>query len=108
VIKVEALPGPAPGSSSALPAESGAGASEGNGKNGNSGPGDAQGRARRNPKEEVADRVPLIKRALDVFGATIKNVDEGFGAEPSPSEAPVTAAEPESWDGAEGVIEEEG
>jgi hypothetical protein len=34
--------------------------------------------ARRSPKEE-AQTVPLVKRALDVLGAAITRVDEGFG-----------------------------
>ena len=33
---------------------------------------------RRNPREE-AEKVPLVKRALEVLGASIQRVDEGFG-----------------------------
>jgi DNA polymerase-3 subunit gamma/tau len=35
-------------------------------------------RPRTNPKEE-AEKVPLIRRAVDVLGATIHRVEEGFG-----------------------------
>ena len=35
-------------------------------------------RDRRSAKEE-AEKVPLVKRALDVLGATIQRVDDGFG-----------------------------
>ncbi len=34
------------------------------------------------PKEE-AEKVPLVKRSLDLLGATIQRVDEGFAQEPS-------------------------
>jgi hypothetical protein len=36
---------------------------------------------RRSAREE-AEKVPLVKRALEVFGATVQRVDEGFGAVP--------------------------
>ena len=36
------------------------------------------GRPRRAPKDE-AEKVPLVKRALDVLGASIQRVEEGFG-----------------------------
>jgi hypothetical protein len=36
---------------------------------------------KRNPKED-AEKVPLIKRALEVFGTTVHRVDEGFGSPP--------------------------
>jgi DNA polymerase-3 subunit gamma/tau len=45
---------------------------------------------RRNPREE-AEKEPLIKRALDVLGATIVRVDEGF--EGTPTERRPTPAE---------------
>ena len=48
--------------------------------------------ARRNAREE-AEKLPLVKRAVDVLGATLQRVDEGFGVLPSvptnPEEAPV-------------------
>jgi DNA polymerase-3 subunit gamma/tau len=52
---------------------------------------------RRNPREE-AEQLPLIKRAMDVLGASIQRVEEGFGAvsdvHPLGREAP-GAGEPE-------------
>jgi hypothetical protein len=36
------------------------------------------GRARPGAKEE-AEKLPLIRRAVEVLGATIQRVDEGFG-----------------------------
>jgi DNA polymerase-3 subunit gamma/tau len=53
--------------------------------NGNLPPGDAQTPARRTAREEVLERVPLVRRAVDVFGAAIQRVDEGFGTEVSGS-----------------------
>jgi hypothetical protein len=38
-------------------------------------------RSKRSPKEE-AEKVPLVKRALDVLGATVHKADEGFGTPP--------------------------
>jgi DNA polymerase-3 subunit gamma/tau len=38
-------------------------------------------RPRSNPREE-AEKLPLIKRAMEVLGATIQRVEEGFGAAP--------------------------
>jgi DNA polymerase-3 subunit gamma/tau len=47
---------------------------------------------RRNPREE-AEKVPLVKRALDVLGASFQRVDEGFGLmyadRPGPIDAPM-------------------
>jgi DNA polymerase-3 subunit gamma/tau len=40
------------------------------------------GSAKRNPREE-AEKLPLIKRAMDVLGASIHRVEEGFGATPA-------------------------
>jgi hypothetical protein len=37
---------------------------------------------RRNAREG-AEKLPLIKRALDVLGASFQRVDEGFGVLPS-------------------------
>jgi hypothetical protein len=45
---------------------------------------------RRSPREE-AEKVPLVKRALEVFGATVQRVDEGFGALPGTSAIPADA-----------------
>jgi hypothetical protein len=57
--------------------------------NGSVPPGDAQARARRSAKEDVLERVPLIRRAVDVFGAAIQRVDDGFGTQtPGFSEQP--------------------
>jgi DNA polymerase-3 subunit gamma/tau len=57
--------------------------------NGSIPPGDAQARARRSVKEDVMDRVPLVRRAVDVFGAAIQRVDDGFGTQtPGFSEQP--------------------
>jgi DNA polymerase III subunit gamma/tau len=39
---------------------------------------------RRNAREE-AEKMPLIKRALDVLGASVQRVDEGFGVLPNVS-----------------------
>jgi hypothetical protein len=52
-------------------------------------PGETPARVRRNPKED-AEKAPLVKRALEVLGAQIVRVDEGFGAPPaaSPDRAP--------------------
>jgi hypothetical protein len=36
-------------------------------------------RPRRNPKEE-AEKLPLVKRAVEVLGATIQRVDDNFGS----------------------------
>jgi hypothetical protein len=45
-------------------------------------------RPRRSPKEE-AEKVPLVKRALEVFGAAISRVDDAFGtAVPAEREGP--------------------
>lgn len=44
------------------------------------GEGDGKPHPRRGAKEE-AEKVPLVRRALDVLGATIQRVDEGFGAD---------------------------
>jgi DNA polymerase-3 subunit gamma/tau len=44
-------------------------------------------RPRRPPKEE-AEKVPLVKRALDVLGAGITRIDDGFGTAPPPREGP--------------------
>jgi DNA polymerase-3 subunit gamma/tau len=48
--------------------------------------------ARRNPREE-AEKLPLVKRALDILGASFQRVDEGFGVisgdRPSPNDAPI-------------------
>jgi DNA polymerase-3 subunit gamma/tau len=41
----------------------------------------AKNGARRNAREE-AEKLPLVKRALDVMGASLQRVDEGFGALP--------------------------
>jgi len=41
-------------------------------------------RTRRNAREE-AEKVPLVKRALEVLGATLQRVDEGFGITPAAS-----------------------
>jgi hypothetical protein len=49
-------------------------------------------RARRNAREE-AEKLPLIRRALDVLGATITRVDEGFGEAPPRREAGTEEAE---------------
>jgi DNA polymerase-3 subunit gamma/tau len=50
-------------------------------------------RSRRSPKEE-AEKVPLVKRALDVLGGTISRVDEAFGtAAPADQEKPPGTAE---------------
>ena len=38
--------------------------------------------ARRNLREE-AEKLPLIKRAIEVLGASVQRVDEGFGALPA-------------------------
>jgi DNA polymerase-3 subunit gamma/tau len=50
-----------------------------------SGPGDGAStpppRPRRNSKEE-AEKLPLVKRAMEVLGASLQRVDEGFGALP--------------------------
>ncbi|HTU92954.1 MAG TPA: DNA polymerase III subunit gamma/tau [Gemmataceae bacterium] len=37
---------------------------------------------RRNPREE-AEKLPLVKRAIDVLGASFQRVDEGFGVLPN-------------------------
>jgi DNA polymerase-3 subunit gamma/tau len=52
---------------------------------------------RRNFREE-AEQLPLIKRAMDVLGASIQRVEEGFGALPNvrPSEAEGPEAAEES------------
>lgn len=46
---------------------------------------------RRNAREE-AEKLPLVRRAVDVLGATLQRVDEGFGVLPTagtnPDEAP--------------------
>ena len=34
------------------------------------------------PKEE-AEKVPLVKRSLDILGATIQRVDDGFAQDSS-------------------------
>jgi hypothetical protein len=50
------------------------------------------GQSRRNPRED-AEKEPLVKRALDVLGAQIVRVDDGFGekrAIPEQAEAAVT------------------
>jgi DNA polymerase-3 subunit gamma/tau len=39
----------------------------------------ANGKAKQSPKEE-AETIPLIRRAVEMLGATIQRVDEGFGA----------------------------
>jgi DNA polymerase-3 subunit gamma/tau len=41
-------------------------------------------RPRRNLKEE-AEKVPLVRRAMDVLGATIQRVDDGFGSAAAPA-----------------------
>jgi hypothetical protein len=47
---------------------------------------------------EEAEKVPLIKRAMEVFGVSISRVDEGFGALPAarpvPTDAPPSVEEP--------------
>jgi hypothetical protein len=43
--------------------------------------------ARRNLREE-AEKLPLIKRAIEVLGASVQRVDEGFGALPGVHPAP--------------------
>jgi DNA polymerase-3 subunit gamma/tau len=40
-------------------------------------------RDRRNPREE-AEKLPLVKRAIDVLGASFQRVDDGFGAPGAP------------------------
>jgi DNA polymerase-3 subunit gamma/tau len=51
-------------------------------------------RSRRNYREE-AEKLPLIQRAVQVLGASIQRVDEGFGAEPMvrPESAEATGSE---------------
>jgi DNA polymerase-3 subunit gamma/tau len=44
-------------------------------------------RPRRNAREEV-EKLPLVKRALDVLGASIQRVDEGFGLAAEDSQGP--------------------
>jgi DNA polymerase-3 subunit gamma/tau len=55
------------------------------------------GEVKRNPKEE-AEKLPLIKRAMTVLGASIHRVDESFGAGPTAhsgtEETPLTEEEP--------------
>jgi DNA polymerase-3 subunit gamma/tau len=41
-----------------------------------------EARPRRNPREE-AEKLPLVRRAIDVLGATLQRVDEGFGVVPN-------------------------
>ncbi len=48
--------------------------------------------SRRSPREE-AEKVPLVKRALDVFGATVQRIDDGFGAVPGPAAGPEASRE---------------
>ncbi len=38
--------------------------------------------SRRNAREE-AEKLPLVQRALDVLGAALQRVDEGFGVLPN-------------------------
>jgi hypothetical protein len=51
---------------------------------------------RRNPRED-AEKVPLVRRALEVLGASVHRVDEGFGAAPAappqPDAAPLAEEE---------------
>jgi DNA polymerase-3 subunit gamma/tau len=62
------------------------------------GAGAARPRARRGAKEE-AEKLPLVRRALDVLGATITRVDEGFGtAADAGAAAPDARAEPGTAD----------
>jgi hypothetical protein len=51
-------------------------------------------RAKRGAKDE-AEKVPLVKRAVEVLGATIQRVDDEFG-EPAPSGAQQLGADEES------------
>jgi hypothetical protein len=48
--------------------------------------------SRQNAREE-AEKLPLVKQAIEVLGASVQRVDEGFGvlpiAPPKPEEAPV-------------------
>jgi hypothetical protein len=49
-------------------------------------------RPKRNPREEV-EKLPLIKRALDILGAQIVRADEGFGVEVGEDRERVTVPE---------------
>jgi hypothetical protein len=49
---------------------------------------------RRNYREE-AEKEPLVKRALDVMGAQVLRVDEGFGTKPPEVPAPAGAGSDE-------------
>jgi DNA polymerase III subunit gamma/tau len=66
-------------------------------KNGSAGAADAHGRARKSPKEEVTERFPLVRRAVDVFGATIRDVAPEFGSASEPAE-PSAGGRPEEWE----------
>jgi DNA polymerase III subunit gamma/tau len=54
---------------------------------------EAPARSRRNPRDD-AEKVPLVQRALEVLGATVQRVDEGFGQAPD-SQSPGRPATPE-------------
>ncbi len=55
-----------------------------NAESGEGSAGKEPAQARRNPKEE-AEKVSVVKRAIDVMGATIQRVDDNFGAPPDAS-----------------------
>jgi hypothetical protein len=78
-VRVESLAGPTSGPP-AEPSDS-----RGNGSL-------AAGGGRRNAREE-AEKLPLVKRALDVLGAAFQRVDDGFGVplgdQPNPDDVPV-------------------
>jgi DNA polymerase-3 subunit gamma/tau len=92
VLRVEALPNSVASPDSRARA-SGSQTLPGNGSSGVSETsGAAPPRVRRNPKED-AEKAPLIKRALEVFGAQIVRVDDGFGAPPPPADRAPTDEE---------------
>lgn len=58
--------------------------------------GSAAASTRRNAREE-AEKLPLVKRAMDVLGASLQRVDEGFGVLPSvPTNSDETPVEDEA------------
>jgi hypothetical protein len=48
--------------------------------------GPAAGAPKRSPREE-AQKIPIVKRAVEVFGATIQRVDDDFGETAGPTGA---------------------
>jgi DNA polymerase-3 subunit gamma/tau len=80
VLRVEYVTSASPGLK-ALPSD---GADRSRGEIGDSQPSNISGAAssRRNAREE-AEKLPLVQRAIEVLGASLQRVDEGFGVLPS-------------------------